>query len=59
MTENEVAIQAAQALNQRVVKAITDAVRKQRGPGGIYGANGHLQTESGNAPLSVQIDQRL
>ncbi len=59
MTQNQVSIEAARQVNQRLAMAIAQSVREQRSPGGIYGAAGQVAASRSTAPLSVQIDQQL
>lgn len=59
MAKNQVSIESARQVNQRLAMAIAQSVREQRSPGCIYGAAGQVADTRSTAPLSVQIDQQL
>ncbi len=58
LSHNEAAIRAARAANERLAKAIVEAVGQKKSEAGGYSSKG--QTGTGpSAPVSVQIDQRF
>ncbi|HEY9548924.1 MAG TPA: hypothetical protein VIR45_05435 [Kiloniellaceae bacterium] len=59
MSENEVAINAARAANQRVATAIVNAVQEQQSDGAGYSAKGSAGKSGARPPVSLQIDQHL
>jgi hypothetical protein len=54
--DNERALRAARAVNERVLAAIVDAAREQRMPTHAYGAHGY---GAGPAALSLTVDRQL
>lgn len=59
MRENEVAILAAQAMNQRAASAIVEAVGALRSDGSAYSGKGGYAKDKSAPPLSVQIDGKF
>lgn len=59
MSENELAINAARAANQRVATAIVNAVHEQASGSAGYSSQGRTAKCSARPPVSVQIDQQL
>ena len=59
MSENEQAISAARAANQRVATAIVNAVQEHTSESAGYSAQGRAAKCSAQPPVSVQIDQQL
>jgi flagellar biosynthesis/type III secretory pathway chaperone len=59
MSENEQAINAARAANQRVATAIVNAVQEHNTEGAGYSAQGRAAKTGAKPPVSVQIDQQL
>src|SRR5690606_30580510 len=57
MNENEQAISAARAANQRVATAIVNAVQDYSAGSSGYSAQGRAAKSSARPPVSVQIDQ--
>src|SRR3546814_14832069 len=59
MSENEVAINAARAANQRVATAIVNAVQDQHSDGAGYSAKGSAGKSGARPPVSLQTDPHL
>src|SRR3546814_10549134 len=59
MSENEVAINAARAANQRVATAIVNAVQEQQSGGAGYSAKGSAGKSGARPPVSLQIDRSV
>jgi len=59
MSENEQAINAARAANQRVATAIVNAVQEHKTESAGYSAQGRAAKAGAQPPVSLQIDQQL
>lgn len=59
MRENELAIGAARAANEKLAKAILDAVTSTQPEGTGYSRSGARENTTAAPPVSVQIDQHL
>ena len=59
MLQNEAAIRSARDANQRLAKAIVDAVAQKSSERSGYSATGRLAAPPSEAPVSVQIDQHF
>ena len=59
MRENELAIGAARAANEKLAKAILEAVSTTQPDGAGYSKSGSRESASAAPPISVQIDQHL
>lgn len=53
--DNERALRAARAVNERVLAAIVEAAREQRSPNHAYGSKGYSSTGA----LSLTVDRQL
>lgn len=59
MSENEMAINAARAANQRIATAIVKAVEEQQSDSAGYSRGGNAVKAAAKPPVSVQIDTHL
>ena len=59
MSENETAINAARAANQRIATAIVNAVQSYQSEASGYSNKGGASRKTSQPPVSVQIDQQL
>ena len=59
MLQNEAAIRSARDANQRLAKAIVDAVTQKSSERTGYSASGRMASPPAEAPVSVQIDQHF
>ncbi len=59
LRENELAIGAARAANEKLAKAILEAVSSTQPDGAGYSKSGSRESASAAPPVSVQIDQHL
>ena len=59
MSENEHAINAARAANQRIATAIVNAVQGHQNENSGYSNSGRMSQSATLPPVSVQVDQQL